>query len=234
MKRKVAPTLCLLGTIFLLLFPCLGIAETAEPTVRYEYLGIPFDTVTPQQLEQILQEQFGEVVKDEHDNDYIVSDFGYDFYLDVDFNDNNIGAFRVTLMKTGKCYAPYDEFRDLFEKDILQFLDMEKQLSQRYGEPRWRYFTANNAKYLGHNVPMRMMFPSGQWSYEEMMSVLDNDSQTLIAYSRWENIRLEVWVDWKNEKTRGYLSKLNVFFESDSWPSSAQPMIIEYPPTADE
>lgn len=127
-----------------------GYAETQDEQGRYLYLDIPYDTITPEGVEQLLMKKYGEIQRNEYNDNYHITDFGYPFYFAVNFNENSVGANRILLGKEGDDWGTGDAFKALYEKDIMQFVDMEAQLVQRYGEPNFRFFftVAKNCSYL--------------------------------------------------------------------------------------
>ena len=220
MMKRAMLALCLISALLL------SFAAQAENAGGLrEYMGIAFDTATPDTVAQIILQQNGEAEPGESDQ-YRITDFGYEWNMTVDYNPKGNGASRVFLARSGSGYAFDPAFEALFKKDILQFLDVEQQLIKSYGEPDARYFQSDSYKYDQKSMT-NFMLASGQWSQEALEDILQCD-KNLIASSEWNNVCLRLWVNWTDVRANGYLTKLDLYF-LDS-PLHAKPLtIIEYP-----
>lgn len=203
-----------------------GIAEMENKGELHQYLEIPFESATPDAVSQILQKETGEGNPDQY-GFYQITDFGYMWDLHVDFDEDQKSVNRVYLVRPESGWGESSEFEEKVQKDILQFIDMEAQLTVLYGEPDDRFFYTNVSKYNA-NYLTRFMFPSGKWDAVQMMDVCKGD-RYLVASSVWGNVELRVWVDWVNKKKFGYLTKLNLFFFDEAVFQSPK-TIVEYPP----
>ncbi len=224
MQKALLRFFSLAAALILFCLPRAGYADTAQEL--HLYLGIPFDAVTPAAVGQALLDSFGEVTPGEY-GDYLVDDFGYAFRMTVSFHDDLKSAYRIFLGSAENGWGTDDEFPALIRRDILQFLDMEAQLTARWGGPDIRYFYTDTTRY-GLNGFTRFMFPGGVWDAEQMMRVCEED-RYLVAFSQWGNATLRLWADWKNEKKFGYLTKLDLYFDNEL-PDTQPPDIVAYPP----
>ncbi|MEG0995356.1 MAG: hypothetical protein RSH26_00180 [Clostridia bacterium] len=215
----------LLATCLLSTLPLPTAACATQPSDVLLYCDIPFEEITPKEMQRIHQEKKTTECSDENGSD-LISDFGYSWYLDVDYNEGNMGASRVNLIRAGNGYATGSAFVALYKKDLLQFLDVERQLVENFGEPNARYFQSDSYKYNQKSMT-KYMFPSGLWDEDMLENVVDND-KNLIAFSEWNNVVLRLWINWQDKRANGYLTKLNLQYFST--PLHAKPLtIIEYP-----
>ena len=168
-----------------------------------------------------LIEAFGQVTKDDHGM-YLIEDFGYGFNMQVDFRGQS-GVERLVLHRAGNGYGEGDAFRQLVQQDMDQFMDMENQLIQQYGEPDFRFFYTREENA---NMWTRFMFSDSVWNRKRLMEVYESN-QYVIAHSIWNNVTLRVWSNGLDKRNRGYLSKLDVQFAFQSeWTET--PTITEY------
>ena len=227
MKKTAIKILCLIWTLLVSSLPLATAAQAEVENRIHLYGGISFDSTTAEEVENALQKTVGIISIDDELSMYRISDFGYNFDVHVDFLEKGAGIDRIALYKVGNYWGRDDQFRVLAEQDILQFLDMETQMIQRYGEPDFRFFYTDEEKYK-QKIFSRFMFPTDTWDAVRMMEVCDNDKY-LVAHTIWGNITLRVWVNWIDERTQGYLTKLDLSFkESNPWQSI--PDIVMYPP----
>ena len=229
MKKSLHSILCLMAVLLITCLPFNGYAEMQDTQGRFLYLDIPYDTITPEGVDQILLDTFGEVQYNEYGK-YLITDFGYDFSFAVNFNENLIGAGRVILVRPGNEWATGDAFQELFTSDIMQFVDMESQLIERYGEPHLRFFFTN-AKNYNMNGLTRFMFSSGVWDTAQMIGVCSKDKY-LEAYSCWDNITLRLWINGYTEDIRGFYSRLYLAFYDELSPKDSFVTVIVYPPNS--
>ena len=198
------------------LFPAAVKAESP-----YLYRHISFDVTTADEIEKKIIEVFGQVTKDDHGM-YLIEDFGYDFNMQVDFRGQS-GVERLVLHRGGNGYGEGDAFRQLVQQDMDQFMDMENQLIQQYGEPDFRFFYTREKNA---NMWTRFMFSDSVWNRERLMEVYESN-QYIVAHSIWNNVTLRVWSNGLDKRNRGYLSKLDVQFAFQSeWTQT--PAITEY------
>jgi hypothetical protein len=208
MKKYLLSILCLISII---VNPCISFpvyAQADNSGIVHRFLDIPFDTSTKVGIDQIILEKTGSIDTDEIDR-YVISDFGYDFKMQVDYNENQIGLTRILLSSAQSANVTPEEFHVRLESDLFQFIDMENQLTTLYGEPDTRYFfIVGNQDGKTHKV----MFQSGVWDLEQMMNVCDK-YQWFWAYTTWNNVILKVWVDWEKPNINGdYLSRIMLYY----------------------
>lgn len=228
MKKHSSSVVCLVTILIVICSTCVVYVHAENGGVLYQYLDIPFDTATPELVDQIVLEKTGSLEKNEYGN-YLISDFGYDFGMQVDFNEDYKSANRVFLGIIEDCWGRGDEFKALVERDIQEFIDIETQLIERYGEPDYQYFYTDGQVY---DLPglTKFMFTDGEWDTDQMMEICEKD-KLLVAFSVWGNAELRLWVNWIRECKPGYLVKLDLYFEDQIYTSS--PSIVEYPPVVD-
>lgn len=207
--------------LWLVLAICLIAPATVKAEASYLYRNIPFDLTASDEVEQILVEEFGQVTKGEYGM-YSVEDFGYSFDMQVDFRGRN-GVDRLVLHRSGNGYAEGDAFHLLVQQDIDQFIDMENQLIQHYGQPDFRFFYT---RMENTNIWTRFMFSDSDWNAKRLMEVYESHKY-LVAYSVWNNVTLRVWPNGLDKRARGYLSKLSLqFTDKSEWKET--PVITEY------
>ena len=226
MKYKHTTLLCLFA-VLLISLPLSGYAATQDEQGRFLYLNIPYDTITPEGVDQILLDTFGDIQYNEY-GDYHITDFGYDFSFAVNFNEDLRRANRIILSIPYNDSASDDAFQALFTSDVMQFVDMDAQLVGRYGEPNFRFFFthAKNYKMKGNT---RFMFPGDVWNARQMLDVLDTD-RYLEAYSCWDNITLRGWINWLPDAVHGHYSRLTLAFYDTLYPKEPPFPIIGFPP----
>lgn len=213
--KKTVIFLCLVLAI------CFIAPATVKAEPPYLYRNIPFDLTTTDELEKTLVEEFGRVTKDDYGM-YFIEDYGYSFNMQADFRGRN-GVDRLILHRSGNGYGEGDSFRLLVQHDIDQFIDMENQLIQYYGQPDFRFFYTREENT---NIWTRFMFSDSAWDEKRLMEVYESN-QYIIAHSVWNNVTLKVWSNGLDKRNRGYLSKLNLQFRFQSeWKET--PVITEY------
>lgn len=227
MKKPFLSLLCLTAALLIACIPLAAHAATQDEQGRFLYLDISYDTITPDGVEQILQDTFGEIQYSQYEK-YLINDFGYDFAFTVNFNENLVGAGRVILVREGDTFATGDALITLFQQDVLQFIDMDAQLVERYGEPNFRYF-GTYAQNYGLDNHTRFMFENGVWD-AEMMEEIGTENKLLAAYSCWDNITMTLCFYWNEEKTRGCYSRLTLEFFDTLYAKESPVEIISFPP----
>lgn len=161
--------------LWLALAICLIAPATVKAEAPYLYHHIPFDLTTTDELEKALGEEFGRVTKDDYGM-YWIEDFGYSFNMQADFRGRN-GVDRLVLHRSGNGYAEGDAFRLLVQQDIDQFIDMENQLIQHYGQPDFRFFIhAWKARIYGQDLCSLILTGTrkGSWRYMNPTSILSH------------------------------------------------------------
>lgn len=209
-----------IGCICLLLIFLFTLA-TGNAETLHLYHGIPFETASQKDLELALRDITDASATDSHGM-LRVNDFGYPFDLQVDFYGNGTGFDRMVLHRPGNGYGEGEAFRLLAEKDFQQFIDLEQQMIDLYGEPDHRFFyTSTAGKWT------RWMFSDGEWDVHRLRTVFDQE-QYIRANSVWGNVTLEVWANGVERRSRGYLTKLKLQYASQpEWKSP--PQVAFYP-----
>ena len=231
MKRTPDPMVCLIALVLILCLPFPGHAETQDTQEPHLYLDIPFTGITAAEVAQIIPERTGVAFaisnKVWSGKARWIEDFGYTWNLYIDFYDNYTDINRVFLSNAENGWGRGDEVKALIRRDTLQFIDLEAQLIRRYGEPDVRFFYTNAKNYNMKGFTM-FMFPGGVWDAEQIMTVCETD-RLIVAFSRWGNVTIRLWVDWLEECRPGYLTQLNLYF-LDKLAEPRKHTIIDYPP----
>ncbi len=209
----VIATACLFGTGY-------GLAEDASGL--YLYQGIPVKDTTPEIVSKILLEKKGVPFETSSvvwsGNAYGIEEFGYEWNLQLDFNENDIGMNRLLLSSAQSARVSPDDFRNRIQSDLGQFVDVESRLTALYGEPDNRFFYVANRQ---SGKSERVMFPSGRWETEPMTSVCEKE-RWFQSFSVWGNVVLQSWVDWKKPNVAGeYLSRVMLYYYPDMQSTAA-------------
>lgn len=180
----------------------------------HDYLDIPYDTATPEIITTILAEKKNAAFQLHPDGVLSgkaegVNEFGYEFTFTHDFNEHFLGTYRISLTSAQPSSFSQEEYAARIPADLAQYVDMETQLTDLYGEPDRRYFITslmNGKKYI------RFMFPDGRWSPETMQAVCDAH-QLLKAYTIWDNVVLEIKMDLTQPYTEGiFYSYITLYY----------------------
>ena len=70
--------------------------------------------------------------------------FGFEWYLQIQFEANGIDINRMILSSAQSSRVAPTEFQERLYSDLLQFIDVEGQLTDLYGEPDYRFFFSKN------------------------------------------------------------------------------------------
>ena len=210
MKKSLICKALLIIVLCVVCIPLYTSADTQDGKVRIQYWDIPFDTATPELVDQIVLDKMGFIEMDEYGN-YLISDFGYEFRMTINFRKNNYSADRVFLATANNGWGRGDEFRAKIMRDSLQFIDMEAQLIERYGEPNRRIaYTSTETFDLPNDT--RFLLADGEWDINQMTDVCEIGNN-FVVISCWANAGLRLWVNWTRECYAGYLVKLDLYFE---------------------
>lgn len=206
----------------LCLLPACGLGETArEP---YRFMDISYEDMTVAEAQALLESH---AVHQEHG--WVMDFYGYPMYVNADNGDEQgLVIQRIRLNDAGEAWSDEEHYRDYTARDVEIFMNLDKQLTELYGEPDRRYFGAGNGKYQ-LNKGEWFMFPDGQWSEERLMAVFDRDDHIFRAFSVWNNVILELWTrgDWETQF--GYCNILNVNYYAEEQKSLRDLIIIDYP-----
>ena len=223
--------LCLWAMILFLCLSCTGHAEPADTNGLHRYQDIPFTDINAAEIAQIIPEITGDPFEISQNvwsgESRGIEDFGYTWNLYVDFYDNYTDINRVFLESAENGWGRGDAFRTLIRRDTLQFIDLEAQLIRRYGEPDLRFFYTDARNYNLKGFT-EFMFPGGVWDAEQIMAVCETD-RYIVAFSRWGNVTIQLWVNWLEECKPGYLTRLGLYF-LDKLPEPGEHIIMDYPP----
>ena len=194
-------------------FLCSTAGMAQEAGDLHLYQGIPMEGTTPEMVSKILWVQKGvpfEVATQVWSgNAYGVEDFGYRWNLQLDFNKDDTGVNRILLSGAQPARVEPEAFSNRVQTDLLQFIDVEKQLSALYGEPDIRFFLTVG---LANPAGERWMFESGDWEIEPMAEVCEQNLQ-FQSFSVWGNVVLQTWVDRKKPNVEGkYLSRVMLYY----------------------
>lgn len=152
-----------------------------------------------------------------------VLDFGHEWNLRLDFNKKDTRVNRILLSSAQSARVAPEEFQRRLHSDLLQFIHVEGQLTDLYGEPEYRFFlmTSRKEKY---------MFQSGAWDIQQMLSVCEN-YRVFHSFSIRENVVLETWIDALNHRYADKpLSRVMLSYHPDRMPTP-DPPIAQFPPS---
>lgn len=193
---------------------CAWSVTSAEEALRY-YKNIPFKASTPDSVRHTLFEMVDEISMDDNGN-YTLDDYGYELTVKFYFKGDKADINKIVLKPTGELYGVDEAFRQLVIRDVERFVDLETKLIEQYGEPEFRFFYTDGGKYGKPNLT-RFMFADPKWNEESLLAVFDEDAY-LVAHSVWGNLMLRLWANGINERTRGYLTKVDIIFDAtDPW-----------------
>jgi len=220
MRKLLTILLCLF-----LLFPCsISHATEREP---YLYLDIPFAELSFEELADLLLTKKQVILEQPYSTADAsgLADFGHTFQFSA-FYDSAGVIERIVLTPEGEAFAAGEAFSQLVNQQILQFVDLDQQLTDLYGEPDIRFFWAGEGKYQ-MTLHEAFMPANNEWSAEQLMKVFDND-RILRARSVWNNVILEFWPNGIKETPRGYLTKLTFTYENQTIDGPVQ-TLFPYP-----
>ncbi len=201
------------------------------------YLGIPMDGATPKIVSQILLDEkevsfeASKVVWS--GSAYGIKDFGYEWNLQLDFEEDYTDVNRILLSSAQSARVDPEVFRERIQSDLHQFIDVERQLTTLYGEPDSRFFYALNQQ---SGKSERVMFQSGMWESSQMISICEKDLW-FQSFSIWDNVVLQTWVDWKKPNVDGkYLSRIMLYYYPNMQVTSAitGSSVATYPSASDD
>lgn len=184
-------------------------ASAEELHSPYTYLNLDYATATADDAAAVLLSEKG--VTFERSPKVLsgtaegIEEFGYNFHIQVDFKGNYTTINRILLSSAQPVRIPPDEFAARIQSDFEQFLDMEKQLTELYGEPD-RRFLYKERKSVG-DKGSRSMFANGIWELDALLNACGTDSY-FKAYSIWDNVVLMAWVDGQKMIRDTYMSRV--------------------------
>ena len=130
------------------------------------YREIPFETPTQEAVLEALLEKADasfRVSNEIIDGRLEIFDFGYPWTLQTDFLGKK-GIDRMLLSSAQTARVEPEDWPARLRSDLLEFMDVEGQLTALYGEPDERFFFMNDGKE-------KYMFADGTWEIEPMLSV---------------------------------------------------------------
>ncbi|MEG1776623.1 MAG: hypothetical protein RR367_08950 [Clostridia bacterium] len=214
-----------LGVILILnsLF-CVGYGLAESEGALHLYQGIPFEATTREAVEEALLEKTDSPVQGSDSSasgKTEIFDFGYPWTLQIDFEEANKGINRILLSSAQTARVALKDWPARLQSDLLQFIDVEGQLTNLYGEPDERFFFMESKKG-------NYMFPSGIWEIEQMLGVYQ-EYRVFHSFSLWGNVVLQTWVDSLNARYADKpLSRVMLYYYPDRMPSAAP--IAPFPP----
>lgn len=150
-----------------------------------------------------------------------IFDFGYPWTLQTDFLGKK-GIDRMLLSSAQTARVEPEDWPARLRSDLLEFMDVEGQLTALYGEPDERFFFMNDGKE-------KYMFADGTWEIEPMLSVYQ-EYRVFRSFSLWGNVVLQTWVDSLNARYADKpLSRVMLYFYPERMPSAAP--ILPYQPS---
>lgn len=225
--RKKGLAVCLSIVSVLIILSCAGSGLAENGDELHLYQGIPFEGTTREVVEHILLEETSplfEVLTNGvwgDDSKIGIADFGYEWNLQVDFR-GKVGIGRILLSSAQSArVAPEEFYESRLQSDLLQFIDVEGQLTDLYGEPDYRFFFTTNMK--------KYMFESGTWDIEQMMSVCEEYGE-FHSWSYWGNVVLGTWIDSVSSRYADKpLSRVMLYYHPDM--ATIPASITQFPPT---
>ncbi len=188
------------------------------------YREIPFETPTQEAVLEALLEKADasfRVSNEIIDGKLEIFDFGYPWTLQTDFLGKK-GIDRMLLSSAQTARVEPEDWPARLRSDLLEFMDVEGQLTALYGEPDERFFFMNDGKE-------KYMFADGTWEIEPMLSVCQ-EYRVFRSFSLWGNVVLQTWVDSLNARYADKpLSRVMLYFYPGRMPSAAP--ILPYQPS---
>ncbi len=188
------------------------------------YREIPFETPTQEAVLEALLEKADasfRVSNEIIDGRLEIFDFGYPWTLQTDFLGKK-GIDRMLLSSAQTARVEPEDWPARLRSDLLEFMDVEGQLTALYGEPDERFFFMNDGKE-------KYMFADGTWEIEPMLSVCQ-EYRVFRSFSLWGNVVLQTWVDSLNARYADKpLSRVMLYFYPERMPSAA--LILPYQPS---
>ena len=188
------------------------------------YREIPFETPTQEAVLEALLEKADasfRVSNEIIDGRLEIFDFGYPWTLQTDFLGKK-GIDRMLLSSAQTARVEPEDWPERLRSDLLEFMDVEGQLTALYGEPDERFFFMNDGKE-------KYMFADGTWEIEPMLSVCQ-EYRVFRSFSLWGNVVLQTWVDSLNARYADKpLSRVMLYFYPERMPSAA--LILPYQPS---
>ena len=188
------------------------------------YREIPFETPTQEAVLEVLLKKTDasfRVSNEIIDGRLEIFDFGYPWTLQTDFLGKK-GIDRMLLSSAQTALVEPEDWPARLRSDLLEFMDVEGQLTALYGEPDERFFFMNDGKE-------KYMFADGTWEIEPMLSVYQ-EYRVFHSFSLWGNVVLQTWVDSLNARYADKpLSRVMLYFYPERMPSAAP--ILPYQPS---
>ena len=211
MLKRMLAVILLLCTLFF------GLYEAVAENDMHYFLDIPFEGTTVENISELLSEKDCQgFVKNPKVWSGTVESFeylGYDSYIQFDFHGKE-NMSRVSVSPNTEVWGKDEAYRNLVQKNIQNFIDLDNQLTEMYGEPAVRWFTSGNDKYDFPDAKTAFYPPNGVWDEEHMMFVFENDAWCFRAYSQWGNVRMELWSNAGRVFPKGFSCTLHIrFFE---------------------
>ena len=236
MKHKLTTLLCLL-MILMTCVPLYGYAETADGDDLHLFLGLPFDTATPDDVEQALLENYGVGWDPNYTYHRLrgITAFDHEFSFGIEFDRNKVGFKRIIMHPADRdIWADTEEeFLGMLQRDIADYILLEQQISAVYGEPTLRFFRTGGAQYHTDGV-VKAMYSGGRWDADRMMEQIRADNGTL-SYTVWDNIVLKYWVIWRHQGVRKSKSCIDLNYYSTLWAAGITPdSLAVYPPAGND
>ncbi|MBE5779504.1 MAG: hypothetical protein E7331_09280 [Clostridiales bacterium] len=191
--------------LLLILLP-VSVALAQNHNEPFLYLDIPFENISEDQTAELLLKQQGILLEESMVTDY----YGYPMELFVNFAPGRNAIDRILLVDAEEIFANEKDFYEYSLRDAEMFVELDRQMTQQYGEPDYRFFVCGGDGRLPPNS--RFMFQDGQWSTERLMQVFGQEERTFRAWSVWNNVQLELWVRGFRPTQYGYSNLLTVTY----------------------
>ena len=229
MRKKVL-VMCLIVMCVLSNTLCVRNGLAKNQSNLHLYQGIPFYGTSRETVLQILMEKTGLPLEAFHEifggKSEAIKDFGYEWNLQVDFLESDTTLDRILLSSAQAARVMPDEFDERLRSDLLQFIDLDGQLTALYGEPNYRFFFTETRKKT-------YMFPNGTWDLEQMIGVCQDYGQ-FQSYSVWGNVALRIWVDFVNPRYADKpLLRVMLYYHQEIAPPPAASIVL-FSPSQDD
>ncbi len=233
MKRKTAVILCLFLLVWMSALPAAGQETAQEGRTMHQFLGLPFETATPHDVEAALLEAYGVSWIPNHE--FYLSDgitvFGHEFSFGIEFNPDQVGFVRLYLSPAHRNIwsGETEEFTQMLRRDIADFMLLDNLISEQYGPPDVRCFRTGGEKYNAQGTVVAM-FSGGEWDADRLMELFRTDNGNLV-YAVWGNVELQYWVIWRDAGPKKSKSCITLYYHDIPWfPGVTPDTLLVYPP----
>ena len=233
MFKNANVVLFLVSALLILCLPFASFAAEANERVLHPFLGLSFDTTTPDDAEQAMLAKYGVGWDPAYEHYRLdgVKEFGHEFSIGWEFNRNQVGITRIFMSPahTNIWSGETEEFVGMLRRDIADFILLDNLITKQYGQPDFRFFHTDGAKY-GVKGVVKAMFSDGLWDAEQIMEICRADKGTM-AFAIWGNVELKYWATWCDPGPKKSKSCITLYYYDTMYDLDASD-ILSYPPAA--